>query len=69
MKDLEKKVRKQYKQYLTQYPKKGDEAVLRAVQDWAEDNMVKTDGKLTISSENELKGILDKIRNKSPQQA
>lgn len=62
MKDLEKAMMKQH-----QYQRLGchvnkNERELAQLQDWAEKWIVKKRGKLTISDENEIKQVLDKLR-------
>ncbi|MGI0073717.1 MAG: hypothetical protein ACREA3_07895 [Nitrosotalea sp.] len=65
MKGLEKKMRKKYESFRKRNTEKG--AACRAVQNWAEEWIVRTNGKLTISAENEVLKILDKLRLKSMQ--
>ncbi len=62
MKDLEKGIRKQYEYYRTKHPKLGKEAALWAAQSWAENFVLKMNGKLTLSYEKEIHQILDEIQ-------
>jgi hypothetical protein len=65
MKGLEQEMKKKYESFRKRNTEK--EAACRAVQDWAEEMMVRTNGKLTISAENEILKIMDKLRLKSMQ--
>ncbi|MDE1826945.1 MAG: hypothetical protein KGH83_05075 [Thaumarchaeota archaeon] len=62
MKDLEKAMMRQYK-YQLLGNHKGINAELAALQEWAEEWVLRKNGKLTISTENEIKQVLDKLRN------
>jgi uncharacterized protein YneF (UPF0154 family) len=62
MKELEKNMRKQYESYCKKHPRTSEEDALRVVYAWAEEWIMKNNGKLTISSESEIKQILDKFR-------
>ncbi|MGI0046508.1 MAG: hypothetical protein ACREBB_04890 [Nitrosotalea sp.] len=62
IKELEKGMKKRYAKFINEYTRKSNDAALFVAQNWAEDKMVKTNGKLTISSENEIQKILDKLR-------
>ncbi len=61
MKDLEEGMKKKYESLRKGKTEK--EAAFRAVQNWAEDWIVRTNGKLTISAENEIHKILDKLHD------
>ncbi|MDE1764814.1 MAG: hypothetical protein KGI27_00930 [Thaumarchaeota archaeon] len=63
MKDLEKAMMRQYNYQRLGNHGKTVEAELAALQKWTEDWVLKKSGKLTISVENEIKQILDKIRS------
>jgi aldehyde:ferredoxin oxidoreductase len=63
MTDLEKSMRKQY-----QYMRLGNNVIeiqkeLAQLQEWAEKWIIKKKGKLTISDENDIKHVLDKLRS------
>jgi hypothetical protein len=59
MKDLEVMIRKKYDSLRRKKTEK--EAAFRAAENWAEDWVVRTNGKLTISSENEIHKIMDRL--------
>lgn len=63
MKGLEKAIRTKYKSLHNKNIEK--ETALRTAQNWAEEWIVRTNGKLTISSENEIQQILNKLRIQS----
>lgn len=63
MKDLEKAMMRQYNYQSLGNQGKGIDAELVALQEWAEEWVLKKNGKLTISTENEIKQILDKLRS------
>ncbi len=63
MTDLEKSMRKQF-----QYMRLGQNVIenqkeLAQLQDWAEKWIIKRKGKLTITDENDIKYVLDKLRS------
>ncbi len=62
MKDLEKAMMKQYKYQQRSHSTKRLDLELATLQDWAENLILRNDGKLTISSENEIQHVLDKLR-------
>lgn len=62
VKELEKGMKNKYKKFVIEHTGKGVDAALLVAQNWGEDRIVKTDGKLTISTENEIQKILDKLR-------
>lgn len=62
MKDLEKAMVKQYKYQRRGRSTKRLDLELAMLQDWAENLILRNDGKLTISSENEVQHVLDKLR-------
>jgi hypothetical protein len=62
MKDLEKAMMKQYKYQQQGHSTKRLDLELATLQDWAENLILRQDGKLTISSENEIQHVLDKLR-------
>lgn len=64
MKDLEEGMNGHYENFLKKYPEKGKDAALRTAQEWAEKWTVETKGTLTITIENEIQQILDKLRRK-----
>lgn len=62
MKGLEKAMRKQY-EYHRKSNEKKDKA-LRFVHNWAEEWIVKINGKLTLDDEKEIQKILEKLNLK-----
>lgn len=62
MTDLEKSMKKQYQYQLLGHHVNVPEKELAQLQDWAEKWIMKKKGKLTISDENEIKRVLDKLR-------
>lgn len=62
MKDLEKAMMKQYQYQRLGYPVNENNKELTELQDWAEKWIMKKKGKLTITDENEIKQVLDKLR-------
>lgn len=62
MKDLEKAIMRQYQYQRLGHSVNENGKELAKLQDWAENWIVKKKGKLTISDENEIKQILDKLR-------
>ena len=60
--DLEKSMIKQYKYQRLGPHTKGNEEDLLELQEWAEKWIMKKRGKLTITAENEIKQVLDKLR-------
>lgn len=60
--DLEKSMIKQYKYQCLGRHEKVNEKDLLELQEWVEKWMMKKRGKLTISTENEIKQVLDKLR-------
>ena len=63
MTDLEKSMKKQYQYQLLGSHVNVHEKELAQLQDWAEKWIMKKKGKLTISDENEIKRVLDKLRS------
>lgn len=63
MKDLEKAMMRQYKYQLLGNQGKRTNTELDALQKWAEEWVLKKNGKLTIAVENEIKQVLDKLRS------
>lgn len=66
MKDLEKAMMKQYQYQRLGRSANDNEKELVELQDWAEKWLVQKKGRLTISDENEIKQILDKLRSNQP---
>jgi hypothetical protein len=62
MKDLEKAMMRQYKYQQRSHSAKRLDLELATLQNWAENFILRKDGKLTISSENEIQHVLDKLR-------
>ena len=62
MKDLEKAMMRQYQYQILGHSESRNEHELTELQDWAERWIIKKNGKLTISDENEIKRVLDLIR-------
>lgn len=62
MEDLEKTMMRHYKFRQRDHSKKNAGVELVVLQKWAEHLILKRDGKLTISSENEIQRVLDKLR-------
>ena len=62
MKDLEKAMMRQYQSKQQSHSTKRLDVELATLQDWAEKLILRKDGKLTISSENEIQHVLDKLR-------
>lgn len=60
--DLEKSMIKQYKYQRLGRHEKVTENDLTELREWAEKWIIKKRGKLTISAENEIKQVLDKLR-------
>jgi len=63
MTDLEKSMKKQYQYQCLGLHVNVREKELAKLQDWAEKWIMKKKGKLTISDENEIKQVLDKLRS------
>jgi hypothetical protein len=63
MTDLEKAMKKQHQYQRLEHHVNIHEKELAELQDWAEKWIVKKKGKLTISDENEIKQVLDKLRS------
>lgn len=62
MLDLEKAMMRQYRHQKQNHSSKRPDLELAELQDWAEKLILRRDGKLTISSENEIQHVLDKLR-------
>lgn len=63
MTDLEKAMNKQFQyQRLGRHVNENQKEIIE-LQDWAEKWIMKKKGKLTISDENEIKRVLDKLRS------
>ena len=62
MEDLEKAMMRHYQFQQRDHSKKNTGVELAVLQEWAEHLILKRDGKLTISSENEIQRVLDKLR-------
>jgi len=60
--ELEKEMEKRYKRLSKEHTEEVINSALLETQNWAEEYVVKTNGKLTISIENEIQKILDKLR-------
>jgi hypothetical protein len=62
VKELEKGMKNKYRKFIDGHTGKGIDAALLVAQNWGEDRIIKANGKLTISTENEIQKILDKLR-------
>jgi hypothetical protein len=62
MTDLTKAMKKQYEYHLLGRSSRGNEEDLITLQKWAEQLILKKNGELTISDENEIKQNIDKLR-------
>jgi|GEM_PF-2604580 hypothetical protein len=63
MTDLEKSMKKQYQYQRLGHPVNENQKELAELQDWSEKWIMNKKGKLTISDENEIKRVLDKLRS------
>lgn len=62
MKELEKGMKRRYAKFVKEHSAKSTDSALLVAQNWAEERIVRTNGKLTISFENEIQKILDRLR-------
>lgn len=63
MNELERAMIRQYKYQHLGHPKKEHKKEFAKLQEWAEEWILKKNGKLTISTENEIKQVLDKVQS------
>jgi hypothetical protein len=63
MTDLEKSMRKQFQYMCLGQNVIENQKELAQLQDWAEKWIIKRKGKLTITDENDIKYVLDKLRS------
>lgn len=62
IKELEKGMKRRYAKFVKEHSGRSTDSALHVAQNWAEERIVRTNGKLTISFENEIQKILDGLR-------